>query len=258
MKSWYSIKNKAGNVLDISLHDEIGLWGVTAADFMAELSANQDVRSINLSIHSPGGNLLDGLAIYNKLKAHPARVFGKVEGLAASAASLVLMASDHIEMPENSFLMIHNAHGVAGGDPDDLREFADLMERMQNSAVNVYHARTGKDPGELASMMKAETWMTAEDALADGFIDTITERIEVAAKIAAFSRYFKDVPVKNAANVEAVNNERDLEKFLREAGLSKGLATALVSRVKTVFKGDPDNRQTELEQLSERLARFKA
>lgn len=257
MKSWYSIKNKAGHVLDISLHDEIGLWGVTAADFMAELSAHTEVRSINLSIHSPGGNLLDGLAMYNKLKAHPARVFGKVEGIAASAASVVLMAADHIEMPENAFLMIHNAHGVAGGDPDDLREFADVMERMQASAVNIYHARTGLGPDELSGMMKAETWMTAEDALANGFIDTITERVEVAAKIAAFSRYFKAVPVKNAANVDAVNNERDLEKFLREAGLSKGLATALVSRVKGIFKGEPGEPESELVQLSERLARFK-
>ncbi len=256
MKSWYEIKNKAGGVVDISLHDEIGLWGVSAADFIKDLRGHSDVKSINLSIHSPGGSVLDGLAMYNSLKSHPAKVYGKVEGIAASAASFVLMASDHIEMPEDAFIMIHNAWGVAMGDPDDIRDTADIMEKLQDSIINIYEKRTGKDSAELAEMMKQETWMNAADALEHGFIDTITDAVDVAAKIGAFNKYFKSMPVKNTKKPDGIETERDFERYLRDSGISKGLATALTSRAKVVFQGEPDDTEDELAQLSARLGKF--
>lgn len=257
MKSWYAIKNRAADVIDISLHDEIGLWGVSASDFMRELDAHSGVKAINLSIHSPGGSLLDGLAMYNKLKSHKATVYGRVEGIAASAASFVLMASDHISMPENAFIMIHNAFGGGIGEADDLREIADTLEKMQNSVARIYEQRTGLDIDEIKSMMAKETWMNADDALRYGFIDTITDKIDVAAKAAAFERYFRSLPVQNEFKPEAIGNERDYERFLRESGLPKGLATALVSRAKAIFKGDPEEPDAELAMLLDRLDKFK-
>lgn len=257
MKSWYTIKNRAADVLDISLHDEIGLWGVTAADFMREINAHSGVRSINLSVHSPGGSLLDGLAMYNKLKSHPATVYGRVEGIAASAASFVLMAADHIAMPENAFIMIHNARGVGIGDADELRDIADTIDKMQDSVTTIYEKRTGLPREELKAMMEEETWMNAEDALRLGFIDTITDKVDVAAKAAGFERHFKSMPVRNEFDPSAISNERDYEKCLRESGLPKGLATALVSRAKAIFTGDPEEPDAEMAALLNRLDRFK-
>jgi len=255
MKNWYSIKNKS-DVLDISIHDEIGMWGVSAADFMAELKTHSQARVINLSVHSPGGSVLDGLAIYNTLVAHPAKVFGKVDGIAASAASFVLMACDHIAMPEDAFLMIHNAHGVAIGDAEAMRETADVVEKLQDSIVNIYAKRCGLESDEIRTMMKDETWMNAQEALAHGFIDTISNPIDVAAKIGPFDRYFKKMPIDNKMDVNVVANERDYEKCLRDSGLPKELALTLVSRAKEIFKGDPENAGAELSQLSAKLRRF--
>jgi ATP-dependent Clp protease protease subunit len=255
MKSWYSIKNKS-DVLDISIHDEIGMWGVSAADFMADLKAHSEARVINLSIHSPGGSVLDGLAMYNSLKSHTAKVFGKVDGIAASAASFVLMAADNIAMPEDSFLMIHNAHGVAIGDADAMRETADVVEKLQDSIVNIYASRSGKDADEIRAMMKEETWMNASDALSHGFIDTITNPINVAAKIGAFKNYFKSMPVENDVNPDSIANERDFEKCLRDSGISKTLAMSLVSRAKDIFTGDPEDTGAELDLFSAKLRRF--
>lgn len=240
MKSWYTIKNRAADVLEISLHDEIGLWGISAADFLRELNANAGAKVINLSVHSPGGSVLDGLAIYNALKSHKATVYGKVEGIAASAASFVLMAADHVAMPENAFLMIHNAQGGGFGDADYLRETADIIEKLQNSIVDIYHRRTGIGKDEIKEMMSVETWMSAEEAFAHGFIDTITDAVKIAANAAGFEKHFKSLPIRGEFDAASIKNERDYEKCLRESGLPKGLATALVSRAKAVFMGDPE------------------
>jgi len=143
MKNWYSIKNKADGVLDISLHEEIGMFGIEASKFIADIRKEDDIKSINLSINSPGGSVFDGLAIYNALKSHPAKVYGHVEGIAASAASFILMASDVITMPENAFIMVHNAQRGAMGDADDLRDMAEVLENVTNQIANIYIKRTG-------------------------------------------------------------------------------------------------------------------
>ena len=239
MKNWYSFTNKHNDVVDISIHDEIGMWGVNASDFINNLKEHQDAKAINLSIHSPGGNVLDGLAMYNALKAHPAKIHGKVEGLAASAASFILMAADTISMPEDSFLMIHNAHGGAMGEADDLREVADIMDKLQDSIVNIYEKRTGKAENEIREMMSAETWMNATDAFENGFIDTISDRLDVAAKINTFNKYFKTMPIDNSIDIDKIKTVRDFENYLRdEGGISNRLAKALTSQAKVVFHRD--------------------
>lgn len=257
MKNWYSIKNRSEGVLDISLHDEIGLWGISAQDFMAELRQNPDVKSINLSIHSPGGSVLDGLAIYNSLKGHPAKVYGHVEGIAASAASFILMASDVITMPEDAFIMIHNAHGGAMGDANDLREMADIIEKLQNTILNIYEKRTGANREVLSEMMAAETWLSADEALENGFVDTVTDKMDVAAKINVFSKHFKKMPIESQCKIEEINTITDFERSLRESGVSKQLATALTSRAKVIFQGEPEEKPSSLRKIFERLDNLK-
>lgn len=258
MKNWFAFENKADGVINISVHDEIGLWGVSAREFISELRGYDDVKVINLSIHSPGGSLLDGLAIYNVLNDHPAKVYGHVEGIAASAASFVLMAADVISMPEDAFIMIHNAWALAMGDSDEMRDVADVLDKMQASALNIYERRTGMDRAELATMMKAETWMNSSEALEYGFIDTISEPIQAAAKINIFAKYFKSMPVQSPrVEVDDIESVTDFEKYLRDAGLSKGLAQALTSRAKAVFPGEPGEPDDALARVSEALDKAK-
>jgi len=256
MKNWFSIKNRANDeVIDVTIHDEIGLWGVTAKDFIEQLHQNKNVKSINLSIHSPGGSVFDGLAIHNALKHHPATVHGKVEGIAASAASFILMAADVATMPENSFLMIHNAHGGAYGEVEDLRHIADVMEKLQNSIKNIYVNRTGISEDEITEMMNVETWMSAAEAMEKGFIDSVTDEIQVAAKTNTFNRHFKNMPIANSPDVNNIESIPDFEKFLRDStNLSKKAATALTSRAKSIFQCDTvEIDETELSKFSEAL-----
>jgi len=258
MKSWYSIKNVTENAVDISLHEEIGLWGVTAADFIADLNNHKGVSDINLSIHSPGGSVLDGFAMYNALKYHPAKVHGTVEGIAASAASFVLMAADTISMPEDAFIMIHNAWGGAMGDADELRSAADVIDKLQDSIVNIYEKRTGLKESELRDMMRDETWLNAQDAIDKGFIDTITNALGVAAKTNIFNKHFKSMPISNDSAIDELETIKDFERHLREVcGLSKGLALALTSRARAIFQGDPDEKPSSNGEILAALERFK-
>lgn len=257
MKSWFKFKNMAGGVVDISLHDEIGLWGVSAADFISELNQHKDATAINLSVHSPGGSVLDGFAMYNALKSHPAKIHGHVEGIAASAASFILMAADTITMPEDSFLMIHNAWGGAVGDAEELRSAADVIDKLQDSIVNIYVKRTGMEESEIRDMMNEETWLNAADAIDKGFADTISKPLGVAAKLSTFNKHFKHMPVENHNELDQIETIKDFERHLRDVcGLSKGLATALTSRAKALFQSDSDNDDGSTELLAA-LERFK-
>jgi len=202
--------------------------------------------SIFQFIHLPGGNVLDGLAMYNALSAHPAKIYGHVEGIAASAASFILMASDSISMPEDSFLMIHNAHGGVFGDAEDMREMADIVDKLQNSIVNIYEKKTGLSRDDITSMMADETWMNASDAMSYGFIDTVTDAVDVAAKINIFDKYFKTMPVNTSEGIENIENLKDCEKYLCDVGgFSRRLAKALTSQIKKNLQRDvvDDNGQ---------------
>lgn len=261
MKSWYSISNKAGgDALDISLHDEIGMWGISASEFISDIKAHGNASQINLSIHSPGGNALDGLAMYNALVSHPAKVHTHVAGLAASAASIVLMAGDEITMPEDAFIMIHNPFTLAIGGGDEMRAVADTLDKIQASLVNIYAKRTGKDAAEVSQLMDDETWLNAADASDHGFIDSVTDKVNIAAKAGAFSKYFKTMPVSNNySDVNELETVKDYERYLRDSGgVSKGLATALTSRAKAIFQGDPDESlsDNEVQQLTNAFNRI--
>lgn len=259
MKSWYQIKNKSGDVLDISLHDEIGMFGVSAKEFIDELKENSNVKSINLSIHSPGGSVLEGLAIYNALVSHNAKVYGHVDGIAASAASFILMACDHISMPENAFIMIHNAHGGAMGDAEVLRDAADVIEKLQNTITNIYEKRTELPRNEIIEMMAKETWLNSVEALEKGFIDTITDSIDVAAKASVFNKYFKSMPISNDEKVEDIETIKDFERFLRDSGgISRATATRLASRAKVIFQSESDELpDADYSELLTALMQFK-
>lgn len=180
MKNWYSIQAKADAPVDISIFDDIGAWGVTAKQFIGDLKAIS-AKSIKLSISSNGGSVFDALAMYNALRQHEADIEVTVMGVAASAASLVAMAGDKIVMPENAFMMIHNPLNFAYGNAEDMREMADVLDKIGASLVATYAARTGLPDDEIKALLDAETWLNAEDAVAKGFADEIQPSLRVAA-----------------------------------------------------------------------------
>src|SRR5262245_51278548 len=115
MKTWYSIQAKKAGSAEIVIFDEIGVWGITAKAFYDELKALGDIREIMLRVNSPGGDVFDGLAIYNMLKSHKARVNVTIDGIAASIASIIAMAGDHITMPGNTFMFVHDPLAIVIG-----------------------------------------------------------------------------------------------------------------------------------------------
>jgi len=183
-QSWYSIKAKANDTAEISIYDEIGFWGVSAASFAQDLKAcGNNLKQINLHIHSPGGDVFDGIAIYNLLKKHPANVIVYIDGLAASMASVIAMAGNEVIMPENAMMMIHKPWGIQGGDAEDMRKYADLLDKVENTLIPAYANKTGKTPEELAEMLSAETWLNGKECVEQGFADKLAEPLVAMASI---------------------------------------------------------------------------
>jgi len=237
--SWFKIsgradispRNEGGNTARIDILGPIGGWDVSGAEFLRELKNLGDVDSIDLRIHSPGGSVLDGWAIANGLKNHPAHVRGRVEGLAASMGSVVLMSCDEIEVPKNGYVMIHNVSGGAFGEADELESMAALMRKLQDDVTDFYAEATGKDREEIVEMMAAETWMNGEDAVANGFATRVIEPVKVAACVDVESLVgkFENVPAEVLAleeeveEVEAAEAAEDEQAEADEEGLQEEL-----------------------------------
>lgn len=175
---WYKIDKirnlgpAGGRAVDVFIYDEIGYYGITAQQFATEL-AGLDVDTINLRLNSPGGEVFDGIAIFNVLRGHRARVNVTVDGLAASIASVIAMAGDSIEMGRGSRMMIHDAHGLALGDAATMRELADLLDQESDNIAGFYASRAGGKADGWREKMRATTWYTAEEAVAAGLADRV-------------------------------------------------------------------------------------
>ncbi len=184
-ESWYSIKAAGRGVAEVLLYDEIGVWGITALQFARDLKAMGDLNKINLHIHSPGGDVFEGTAIYNLLRNHPASVDVYIDGLAASMASVIAMAGDTIYMPENAMMMVHKPWGIQGGDADDMRRYAELLDKVEDTLVMAYANKTGKSSDDIKALLKEETWMNGREAVAAGFADQLTEPLQAAAHLSS-------------------------------------------------------------------------
>ena len=180
---WYTIQAKTADTAEISIYDEIGGWGISAQQFAKDFKAlGNNLKQINLHIHSPGGDVFDGIAIYNLLKNHPANVTVYIDGLAASMASVIAMAGNEVIMPENA-MMIHKPWGIQGGDAEDMRKYADLLDKVENTLIPAYANKTGKSPEELAEMLSAETWLNGKECVEQGFADKLAEPLVAMASI---------------------------------------------------------------------------
>lgn len=183
---WYEIQAANGGPGEIHIYDQIGGWGISASRFLREVSEAGlfSASQVDVRIHSPGGSILDGFAIFNTLKRLPGAVNIYVDGVAASMASVIAMlpgATVHI--PSNAYIMIHNPWGGAMGEASDLRDYADLLDKNASNMIDVYAAKTGLAREDIGTMMSAETWMTGAEAVEKGFADVLLPEIQMAACI---------------------------------------------------------------------------
>lgn len=171
-KQWFTIQNQASGITAISIYDEIGFFGVTAGDFCDQLSNAAD--PIALYLNSPGGEIFDGMAIYNALLRRPdVSVF--IDGIAASAASFIAQAASpgKLGIAKTGEMMIHNGQAFAAGDAAELRKMADQLDAETRKIAGIYADRTGKPADHWLAMMDRESWLQAGEACAEGLADYV-------------------------------------------------------------------------------------
>jgi ATP-dependent Clp protease protease subunit len=226
-RAGYQIENKASDEATVYLYDEVSWWGVNPADFSKDLAAIT-APTIHLRVNSPGGAVFDGMAIYNALNGHPAKIIAHVDGLAASIASLIVMAGDEIRIAENARLMIHEPWSIVIGGAQDLRDEAEFLDSMNATIAATYVARTGAAEAQVLEWMAAETWFTAAEAKEAGFVDEV-EPLKTGAK--ALKVFDLSVFPNAPANLKDREppTERDLERVLRDAGLSRAQAKSVLA-----------------------------
>ncbi|WP_441327372.1 ClpP-like prohead protease/major capsid protein fusion protein [Klebsiella pneumoniae] len=210
--SWFRMQARADNEAEIYIYDEIGYWGVTARQFVNDLKALGDITHINLHINSPGGDVFDGIAIFNALKHHGAAITVHIDGLAASMASVIAMVGNPVIMPENTMMMIHKPWGFAGGDANDMRDYAELLDKVESVLIPAYVAKTGKSSDEIAAMLEDETWMDGSECVELGFADQVTPSLQAMACIQSKRiEDFEKMPnnIRNMITPPRNSNQRD-------------------------------------------------
>ena len=181
-KNWYNIKAEASSKsADVYIFDEIGTFGLTAQSFIEEIKSYKDTP-MSLHINCVGGDVFEGMAIYNVLKKRTAKTTVYIEGIAASMGSVIALAGDEVVMAENSLFMIHNAWGGAMGEATEIRKTAALLDKISGEIADIYTKKTNLPYNRVKEMMDEETWLSADEAYNLGFIDSISDAIKVAAK----------------------------------------------------------------------------
>lgn len=224
-----SAKNKS--VGELYLYNEIASgsswWGdeVTPKSFKAELDALGSIDTLNIYVNSPGGDVFAGHAIASMIKRCKAQTIANVDGLAASMASAVVCACNKVIMPANTMLMVHHPWTRAMGNANDFRKKADDLEKIGESTMSIYRAKTGLSDEKLKELLDAETWLTAQEAKELGFCDEIEDAVQIAASIsgdnltyngATFDiKAFKNIPVDK---IKSLLNETNDKPFALEGG----------------------------------------
>jgi len=198
-----------GTTLELLVYDEIGenYWsggGVTAQSVADAIKQAGVFDRISLRINSPGGDCFEGVAIYNLIRAQGKPVDVFVDGLAASAASIIAMSGDTVSVGLGAMLMIHNAACFAYGDAPAFLKIAETLEKISQTVGGIYVQKTGQSADKIKELMDAETWMGAQEAIDNGFADKIlnqdeAETTEARALLKSFNlKGFKHVPAQLA------------------------------------------------------------
>lgn len=236
--------NAADDAADVYIYGDIGGWwdGIQPDDIAREIAA-LDVATLNVHVNSPGGIVFDGIAIYNAFAAHSANVVMHIEGIAASIASVIVMAGDEIRIGESANMMIHKPWSFMIGDADDMRTEADILDSLEQSIVDIYTARTDNDADQVKAWLKAETWFRGQQAVDNSFADTITPNKKKEKK-AARSRLL-DLYQRTPSDLQPQNGDvprvREFEHLLRDAEqMPNALAKRIAAAAQRVFQPTRD------------------
>ncbi|PTT13522.1 MULTISPECIES: head maturation protease, ClpP-related [unclassified Pseudomonas] len=260
-KSWYTFQASGEaeqQTIEVFVYGEIGTWGVSANQFVQDLRAMDDGASpVIVAFNSIGGDLFDGLAIHNALSRLGERCTGRIDALAASAASVAVCGAHRVVIAANAMLMIHNPYTFTGGDAEDFRRVADVLDQTLEAIIAAYKSKAPDiDEAELRRMVNAETWLTANEAVALGLADEVGDGLKVKACLGQGSvlQRFQHAPAELLAqlddepDVEPADpvNPPDPAPVLDAAGLAlmvtKGCAAAGISNLV-----DPILASTKLE-----------
>ena len=210
------IFDKEKDEATVYIYDAIGgWWGIDPREWVPAFAALK-AKTIHLRINSPGGSVFDAETIRTAIKQHSANVIAHIDGYAASAATGVAIAANEVEISEGGFFMIHNAWGLAMGRAEELRDYADLLDKVDSSIVAAYVKKSGQEESQVRDWMDKETWFTAAEAMTHGFVDKIFEAEESddAGKDAE-----PDDVAAMAAQVAAEKGRRERALMLAEIGL---------------------------------------
>lgn len=260
-KSWYTFQASGEaeqQTIEVFVYGEIGTWGVSANQFVQDLRAMDDGASpVVVAFNSIGGDLFDGLAIHNALSRLGERCTGRIDALAASAASVAVCGAHRVVIAANAMLMIHNPYTFTGGDAEDFRRVADVLDQTLEAIIAAYKSKAPDiDEAELRRMVNAETWLTANEAVALGLADEVGDGLKVKACLGQGSvlQRFQNAPAELLAQLDEepdvepndAVNPADPAPVLDAAGLAlmvtKGCAAAGISNLV-----DPILASTKLE-----------
>ena len=226
MNKKYFQMTQNNNEVDIQIYGDITSWEYLDSDvsnynLSKQLQELDDsVEKINVYINSYGGEVAEGLAIYNQLKRHKATVKTVCDGFACSAASVIFMAGDERVMSTASLLMIHNAWSMVSGNANDLRKQADDLDKVTQASVNAYMQEVNITEKELKQMLDDETWITPQEALEKGFVTAIinekdAEKVSQSVKKSLMKLILnakKDDEEENKDDTEDNENNEDKNK----------------------------------------------
>lgn len=245
-------------MLALDIYDVIGeSWtgdGITAKSIRDELKNAGDVEEIQVNINSEGGSVVDGIAIYSMLSEHSAKKTVKIDGIAASIATVITMAGDTRAMSENGFFVIHNPSSYEGGEAEDLRKAADVLDSMKERMVSIYGLRSTLSLDSIRSAMDAETWYTAAEAQAAGFVSEVTKRNGALASVRG---HYARVPE------QLKGMKMDWKKFIAILGLppnatEEQVEAALAEQARAVVALQTHTGQTSVSDAVGALAALKA
>ena len=240
-KNWYNIKAEASSKsADVYIFDEIGTFGLTAQSFIEEIKSYKDTP-MSLHINCVGGDVFEGMAIYNVLKKRTAKTTVYIEGIAASMGSVIALAGDEVVMAENSLFMIHNAWGGAMGEATEIRKTAALLDKISGEIADIYTKKTNLPYNRVKEMMDEETWLSADEAYNLGFIDSISDAIKVAAKYDVSK--FKNITDKEIQNKLSVN--------LKSKKMTEELKNWFNAKVEEIITKVKASNESETEDVKE-------
>jgi len=227
-KDWYAVDTSEGQS-EVLIYDVIG-WPFVDANVFARDFNNIQSKEITIGINSPGGDVFDGTAIFNTIQNHPAKIVTRIDGIAASMASIIALAGDEVQIASNAYYMMHNPWSFAMGDYNDFEHEAGLLKRIAVTLAQTYSDKTSVPLEEIQTMMDDETWLIGSELVEQGFADKVIGGKKTNARF-DLSMY-ENTPDKISGKSEKkpIETERELEQILtRDAGLSRSQARAIIN-----------------------------